>query len=173
MKLIVLTILVILGTVISGIYGGLQDQIAYTVSPEFFTKLRFPNMHIDPTVTPRWGAAMVGFKSTWDVGFILGGILSLAGYIHSQPRNMFKFTLHSFFIALTFAFLFSLIGLGIGGSDNDITPSSGITDLPHFYAVERMINFSKIGGVAGMFVGIFYHLYRKKKLEHITDPEKV
>jgi MFS family permease len=173
MKILVLIILVILGTLLSGIYGGLQDQIAYTVSPEFFTKLRFPNMHIDSSFPPRLGAAIVGFKSTWNVGFILGGILSMAGYIHSKPSNMFKFTIHSFFIALIFAFVFSLIGLGIGGSDNEVTANSVIVDLNHFYAVERMINFSKIGGVAGMFIGIFYQLYKKKKLENITYPEKI
>jgi hypothetical protein len=173
MKFIVLVLLVILGTLLSGIYGGLQDQIAYTVSPEFFTKLRFPNMHIDLTIPHRWGAAIVGFKSTVDVGFILGGILSLTGYIHTKPGNMFRYTIHSFFIALAFAFTFSLIGLGVGGSDNDIPTNTQIMDLPHFYAVERMINFSKIGGVAGMFLGIFYQVYRKKKGEPSVYPETI
>ena len=173
MKFLILFILVVLGTLMSGVYGGLQDQIAYTVSPEFFTKFRFQIMHIDPSVSGRWGAALVGFKSTWSVGLILGGILSLSGYIHSKPSNMFHFTVHSFFIALTCAFVFSMIGLAMGGEENDVTKNSQIIDKAHFQAVERMINFSKMGGVIGMFLGIFYQLYRKKRIENITSPEKV
>jgi MFS family permease len=173
MKFIVLVVLIVLGTLLSGIYGGLQDQIAYTVSPEFFTKFRFQIMNIDPSSSERWGAAQVGFLSTWSVGLLLGGVLSLAGYIHSKPGNMFKFTIQSFFIALSCAFVFSLIGLAMGGSDNDITSNSQIIDRPHFYAVERMINFSKMGGVIGMFIGIFYHLYKKKKTGHLTDIEQL
>jgi MFS family permease len=173
MKFIVLFILVVLGTLLSGVYGALQDQIAYTVSPEFFTKFRFQIMHIDPTVSGRWGAALVGFQSTWSVGLILGGILSLSGYIHSKPANMFYFTIQSFFIALACAFVFSIIGLAMDGSDNDVTKNSQIIDKAHFQAVERMINFSKMGGVIGMFIGIFYQLYRKKKQENISSLEKV
>jgi MFS family permease len=173
MKFLLLFILVVLGTLMSGIYGGLQDQIAYTVSPEFFTKFRFQLLHIDPSVSGRWGAALVGFQSTWSVGLILGGILSLSGYIHSKPRNMFHFTVHSFFIALTCAFVFSMIGLAIGGSGDEFNKNSQIIDKAHFQAVERMINFSKMGGVIGMFIGIFYQLYRKKGQENISNIGKL
>ena len=32
----------LLGAVLAGIYGAVHDQISYTISDEYFTKLKFP-----------------------------------------------------------------------------------------------------------------------------------
>jgi MFS family permease len=163
MKFAILILLLILGPVVAGIYGGLQDQIAYTVSPEFFTKFRFPIYNIAGDTNPRWGAAVVGFKNTWQVGLLLGGILSLMGMIHYDWQKMLKYTLSAFFISISVAFIFSLIGLAMGAGDTEISSGLNIIDKDHFLAVEKMNNFSKMGGVIGMLLGLFFHVYHRNK----------
>ncbi|HXA00414.1 MAG TPA: hypothetical protein VNW99_00395 [Cytophagaceae bacterium] len=163
MKFAVLIFLLILGPIVAGIYGALQDQIAFTVSPEFFTKFRFPISNIAEDTNPRWGAAIVGFKNTWQVGLLLGGILSLVGMIHYDWLKMVKYSSFSFLIALCSAFIFSLIGLAMGAGDSEISSGLNIIDKDHFLVVEKMNNFSKMGGVIGMLLGIFYHVYHRNK----------
>jgi hypothetical protein len=170
MKFAVLLILIFFGPLIAGAYGALHDQLAYTVSPEFFTKFRFPIFNIAPDTNPRWGAAVVGFKNTWQVGLVLGGILSVAGMIQFTWQKSFKYSVHAFFIALSCAFVFSLIGLAIGGGEREISTSLNIVDQEHFLAVERMNNFSKMGGVIGMLLGLFYHIFRRNKDKGLIDP---
>jgi hypothetical protein len=170
MKFAVLIFLLVLGPVAAGIYGAFQDQIAYTVSPEFFTKFRFPIYNISGDTNPRLGAAIVGFKNSWQVGLLLGGILSLVGMIHYDWIKMLKHTAYAFVIALTVAFVFSLIGLAMGAGDSEISSSLNIIDKNHFLAVERMNNFSKMGGVIGMLLGIFYHVYSRNKDKGLIAP---
>jgi MFS family permease len=169
MKFAVLIFLLVLGPVAAGIYGAFQDQIAYTVSPEFFTKFRFPIFNVTGDVNPRWGAAIVGFKNSWQVGLLLGGILSLMGMIHFDWIKMAKHTLYAFLIALVVAFIFSLIGLAIGPGESEISSSLNIIDKDHFLAVEKMNNFSKMGGVIGMLLGLFYHVYSRNKDKALFD----
>jgi hypothetical protein len=169
MKFAILLALLILGPLVGGFYGALHDQIAYSVSPEFFTKFRFGIYNIAPDTNPRWGAAIVGFKNTWQVGLLLGGILSLAGMIQFDWQRMLKYTIHAFLIALFSAFIFSLIGLAISAGEREISSSLNIIDKESFLAVERMNNFSKMGGVIGMLLGLFYHVFRRNKDKVFSD----
>jgi hypothetical protein len=169
MKFAILLALLILGPIVAGFYGALHDQVAYSVSPEFFTKFRFGIFNIMPDTNPRWGAAIVGIKNTWQVGLILGGILSLAGMIQFDWQRMLKYTIHAFLIALFSAFIFSLIGLAIGAGEREISSSLNIIDKDAFLTVERMNNFSKMGGVIGMLLGLFYHVFRRNKDKVFTD----
>jgi MFS family permease len=169
MKFAILLFLLVLGPIAAGIYGALQDQIAYTVSPEFFTKFRFPIFNIADDTNPRWGAAIVGFKNSWQVGLLLGGILSVVGMIHYDWFKMVKHTSAAFLIAIMVAFIFSLIGLAMGAGESEISSTLNIIDKGHFLAVERMNNFSKMGGVIGMLIGLFYHVYCRNKDKVLPD----
>jgi hypothetical protein len=169
MKFAILLVLLILGPLVAGTYGALHDQVAYSVSPEFFTKFRFGIFNIAPDTNPRWGAAVVGFKNTWQVGLILGGILSLAGMIQYDWQRMLKYTIHAFLIALFSAFILSLIGLVIGTGETEISSGLNIIDKESFLSVVRMNNFSKMGGVIGMLLGLFYHVFRRNKDKVFTD----
>jgi hypothetical protein len=169
MKFAILLLLLFLGPLVAGTYGAFHDQIAYTVSPEFFTKFRFQIFNIADDTNPRWGAAIVGFKNTWQVGLILGGILSLGGMIQYDWQRMLKYTLQAFMIALCSAFVLSMLGLVIGGGERELSSSLHIIDKQSFLAVERMNNFSKMGGVIGMLLGLFYHIFRRNKDKIFAD----
>jgi hypothetical protein len=65
MKFIIFVLLFIAICFISGIYGFLHDQISYTVSPEYFTHLKFHQFNIPNSLYNRIGAGIVGIMATW------------------------------------------------------------------------------------------------------------
>lgn len=159
--------MVIAGALMAGLYGSLYDQLTYTISPEFFTKYRFMQSQFndESTMNPRLGAAIIGFLNTWQAGLIIGGILSLAGLITLNYQKMLSFTIHAFIITLAVAFIAGIIGWGVGElpGQEPPDPSLNIVDKVSFNTVENMNNFSYAGGVIGMFIGIFYQVYKHKK----------
>ena len=53
------------GALIAGAYGILHDQITYTISPEYFTKLKFEQFHYANFGLPRRVfVGEVGFLAT-------------------------------------------------------------------------------------------------------------
>jgi hypothetical protein len=164
MKILFLFLLVLLAALLGGIYGALYDQITYSISPEFFTKFRFHNSGIDPSSSERIGAATVGFLNTWKTGLVIGALLSFAGLINKDHNLMFKYTLRAFILTLFIAFIAGMIGWSIGSLANQADPeaSLGILDKEAFKTVVNMNNFGYAGGVIGMFLGIFYQLYKHR-----------
>ena len=165
MKILVLFLLIVLAAVAGGMYGALYDQITYSISPEFFTKFRFTasTFNIDPSAG-RLGAAKVGFLNTWKTGLVIGGILALTGLINREIKMMIGNTSRAFMLVLTVAFIVGLIGWSVGPlpGQADPDPALNITDREAFKTVINMNNFSYAGGVIGMFLGIFYQLYKHK-----------
>ena len=169
MKIIVFLSLVIIAAVCGGLYGAFHDQISYTVSPEFFTKFRFKTQQIDASYQGRVGAAVIGWRNTWTIGMILGGILAMVGFIHVDYKKMFRVTLQAIGIAIGIAFIFAVLGLLFGYLFN--TPYKGQGRLPdgilfpkQFVIVSTMHNFSNVGGVVGMFCGIYWQVFSRKRL---------
>ena len=64
------------------IYGGINDQITVTISPEYFLYAKELTKVVgDPPSSPlalHWAAAKVGFMATWSAGLIFGVVLLLA-----------------------------------------------------------------------------------------------
>jgi hypothetical protein len=55
----------VLGAVCAGIYGVLHDQISFTISPEYFTKVKFRQFgYADFGGPPRVFAGEIGFLAT-------------------------------------------------------------------------------------------------------------
>jgi len=63
----------VLGALIAGCYGVLHDQITYSISAEYFTRLKFLQFHYaDFRFPARVFVAEIGFLATWWVGLIAG-----------------------------------------------------------------------------------------------------
>jgi len=170
MRLVVFIALVFISSISAGLYGVLYDQLSYSISPEFFERLRFPadGYHLADTVHPRLKAAYAGWTHTWGVGFILGGILAIAGLIHHNIRRMFSVTLIAFFISLAMALVFGMVGLYMGGTANGgddvyLALPPDLKDPRHFMMVQNMQNFSYVGALVGIFIGLLYQLYIRNK----------
>ena len=68
------------GSLLAGLYGAAHDQLSYTLSPEYFTKLKAPQFwYADFGWPPRVFAAEVGFLAGWGVGLIAGWLLARVG----------------------------------------------------------------------------------------------
>lgn len=168
MKILTFLVLVVLSSVLAGLYGALHDQLTYSISPEFFTDYRFQIFNIDPAMDDRLGAAIVGFKNTWKVGAVLGGILALVGMLHPTFEEMYKYTLQSFLITLAAAFMATLLGIAFIRSvdipADQMEIMSGSIDNPaKFSKVVMVNNFGYVGAIIGMFMGIGWQVYQTKK----------
>lgn len=177
-----LLLIVLLSPLLGGMYGILHDQITYTISHEYYTKFKFIQFGIEswgmgvnigtpeaPEIElqhPRVGVAIVGFLATWWVGLFIGCILGPVGLIHRDGGRMFRITMKAVLITVGVALSFGLAGLLYG--------SLVSADLPHrflpdnlanrtsFIMVGSMHNFSYLGGVIGMMVGLVYSIRQRK-----------
>lgn len=69
--------LALTGMIIAGIFGILHDQITYTLSPEYFTRMKFDQFRsADFGLPPRVFVSEIGFLATWWVGLIGGWFLA-------------------------------------------------------------------------------------------------
>ena len=114
-KLIVYLLLVFVAIGIAGTYGMLHNQISYTVSPEYFTKFKFDQFHLlNENIPERIRASTVGFMASWWMGFPIGLIAGLAGFIQKGPRQMLRISIEAMLVAVLFTLLFGLCGLAYG-----------------------------------------------------------
>lgn len=183
-KFLSLILILIIAPVLGGIYGILHDQITYSISPEYYSKFKFIQFGLEnwglgenigtienPEIqleNPRFGAGIVGTLATWWVGMIIGIILGLVGLIHKSGKMMFKATLKSFVLTIGIALLTGIIGLGYGklflteNRPNWNLPEN-LIDFDSFIMVGSMHNFSYLGGLLGLIVGIIYGVREKRK----------
>lgn len=160
--------IVVLGTVLAGLYGALHDQLSYTIGPEYFTKNKFPRLGLEKSVekgalTPRQGAAVVGITSAWWAGTLSAAILGLVGMIHAE-RAMFRRTCRALLLTLGVAMVVGLLGLGFGllGLGDLIAVLTGRIDYfdgrfdhpTRVLAVQTMHGFSYFGGFLGLLIAL-------------------
>lgn len=168
---------------IAGIYGILHDQFTYTISPEYFTKFKFEQFGIleyviSSSYSSRAGVAYVGWMATWWTGLPVGIILGLTGLLHAQWKPMLKITLKAILLTIGITLLTGLIGLSYGWVYLSHQPADdwlpkGLTDPASFIMAGSMHNFSYLGGLIGLIVGVVFQVTRKKqdimKLEVTED----
>jgi hypothetical protein len=157
----------------AGIYGFLHDQISYTVSPEYFTRLKFYQFNIPNSLHNRIGAGIVGVMATWWMGLIIGIIIIPIGLIIPKWKNYLKIMLNAFiYITITaltiaiIALIFGLIKYNTSNLPNFNIPN-GVEDKVKFCIVGNMHNFSYIGGIVGMIVGIIYITIKNIKIRRM------
>lgn len=170
----VFLLILMIGSVVAGLYGILHDQLTYTISPEYYTKFKFIQFGLaDPSTTeavfskPRFSVATVGFRATWWMGLLIGLVLAWTGRVHKDPKKMFKHTVTALFITLIVAFATGLVGLAYGKyhlakTGVDWWLPEHLKDIENFIAVGSMHNFSYFGGLAGMCAGILYSLSKRE-----------
>jgi len=159
----------VLGAVLAGFYGVLHDQVTYSISHEYFTRLKFSQFrYADFGLPPRVFVAEIGFMATWWVGFIAAWFIARIT-VPALPRAAaFRHTVRGFLIIFASAFAAALIGYTLSllhGSDysawEDLASTLGILDLPSFVRVAYIHNASYLGGLMGLFAAII--CLRKRK----------
>ncbi len=169
----------VLGAVIAGFYGVLHDQITYSISPEYFTRLKFLQFHYADFGFPhRFFVTEIGFLATWWVGLIAGWFLARVGVPAFPKKETRAGILRGFVIILAGAFITALVGFLLGlrlGSDSDLSnwqgfaDSRGVVDLPRFVRVAYIHNAGYLGGLVGLIIALFQLRRRKRH----TAPDRL
>jgi hypothetical protein len=155
----------VVGSLLAGLYGIAHDQVTYSISSEYFTRLKFPQFrYANFGLSPRTFVAEIGFLATWWVGFFAAWFIARVTVPAFPRATAFRYSLRGFLIVFVFAFATSIVGYVLGslhGSDysgwEDLASELGIVDLPNFVRVAYIHNASYLGGLLGL-VGAIVHL---------------
>jgi hypothetical protein len=154
----------ILGAVLAGLYGVLNDQVTYSISHEYFTRLKFSQFHYaDFGLPPRIFVAEIGFLAAWWVGFVAAWFIARITVPAFPRAAAFRHSLRGFLIILAFAFAAAIVGYVLSllhGPDysawEDLAATLGVADLPSFVRVAYIHNAGYLGGLIGLIVAILY-----------------
>jgi hypothetical protein len=154
----------LIGALVAGGYGMLHDQVTYSISPEYFTNLKFRQFHYaDLGLGDRVFASTVGFLATWWVGLIIAWFLARR-FIPRQSRTQaYRQIGTGFACVFAFGVLSGLVGFAYGlwrGPDADYSSwlwafrRFEITDTWSFVRVAYIHNASYLGGAVGLIVAL-------------------
>jgi hypothetical protein len=156
----------VLGALVAGFYGIVHDQITYSISAEYFARLKFLQFHYaDFGWPPRFFVAEIGFLATWWVGLIAGWFLARVALPKVPPPLARLYIFHGFAIILSCAFAASFLGFGLGllrGPNADYSAwqgfvtTHGVVDLPSFVRVAYIHNASYLGGLFGLIIALVH-----------------
>jgi len=149
-----------LGAVIAGLYGIVHDQITYTISPVYFTRLKFKQFHYADFGLPlRVFVGEIGFLATWWVGLVAGWVLARVTAPHAEPRRVLALSLRGFAIIIGFAVAGAAITFAYDVLRTPDPESSrfakfahriGVNDIPAFTRVACIHNASYLAGFLGV-----------------------
>jgi len=165
----------LLGAAVASIYGILHDQVTYSISPEYFTKMKFHQFDYANFGWPRRVfVAEVGVLATWWVGFVAGWFMAriLVPAIGAGTRLIMRGMAVMFAVAFAGSatgFLLGLRRVHDPNMDNWIAyhAALGIDDLKGFVEVAYIHNASYIGGLCGLLVALIY-LWRSAKAKGVS-----
>jgi len=179
-KLAVYLLFIGLAVLAAGLFGVAHNQISYTVSPEYFTKFKFWQFHLNDSPLPEQiRASLVGFLAAWWMGIPLGLLIGAAGFMHHGHRRMLRVLLWSLAIATTFTLLFVLGGLlyGIKQAEHiDVTQYANwyipenVTDLRSYLCAGYMHDAAYLGGLLAVFAAWAFNIVVKLRTQEAVPP---
>jgi hypothetical protein len=140
---------------IAGTFGILHDQITFTISPEYFTRMKFDQFRAADFGFPqRVFVAEIGFLGTWWAGLIAGWFLArIAVPKFASPEKRVVQAMAIIVMITTFIGIVGyLIGPAIFENHSDwreALDSLGVTDITSFNRVAA----THLGSYAGAFLG--------------------
>ena len=162
----------VVGGLLAGIYGIGHDQITYTISPEYFTNLKFDQFYYaDLGFSDRGFVAEIGFLATWWVGFFAAWFIARMTVPAFSRAEAFRLALRSFGIVLAVAVAGAVAGWLLGVlHDSDyskwepLTSLLQVSDVRSFVCVAYIHNAGYLGGLAGLIASLFAIWRRKQAL---------
>jgi hypothetical protein len=155
-----------LGAILAGAYGALHDQVSYSISPEYFTKMKFDQFsYANFGWTHRVFASEVGVLASWWVGLIGGWILARLGLDRLSWPERRRHISKAFAIVFATAMIVGAIGLALGTSVAHHTDLTGwkdwrdnldLHDLPSFVIVAYLHWASYLGALLGIVLAAVY-----------------
>lgn len=169
----------VLGAAIAGIYGIIHDQITYSISEEYFTRLKFIQFaYADLGYPPRVWVGTIGFLASWWVGFFAGWFLARICYSEKRDRLQWNLILRGIMIMLACTAISGLIGCMLVILDHYDHESwsiaanmLGVHNIKAFTTVAFIHNGGYLGGLIGFIIAVIVCKRRMKTLD--TRTEKV
>ena len=154
----------LMGALIASVYGALHDQITYTISHEYFTKVKFIQFgYADFGLSDRIFAATVGILATWWVGFFAGWFFARIAVPRTSQAVAQKICLGGFAIMVAFVITAAAVGWGLAQVRGDDYANwmpliwlNEIADYEPFVTVAYIHNANYIGGAIGFTVAIVF-----------------
>jgi hypothetical protein len=179
-KFAIVNITVFTCILFAGIYGIVHDQITYCISHEYFTKFKYEQFGFDPTWFggDRQTVAVIGFLATWWTGLVIGLAIGLTALIFKDHRTMWKSVKRTIPIVFCFAVVSALIGYVYGKlvltkTGVDWWLPDNLIDRNDFIVVGSIHNFSYLGGLVGLTVGIGYLIRLKNRYQSFLKSSNV
>lgn len=162
--------LTLYSVIAAAIFGAVHDQVSYSVSPEYFTLLKFQQFHlVDLDLPLRLKAALVGVLATWWMGLPLGlGLAFAAIRWHGEAA------ITAYWRVLPWLMLVALAGAGIGlaagyWQTQDLTQFAhkrlpvGLQDVRSYLTVGLMHKASYLSGGVALAVGWLQLYWRRPR----------
>ncbi len=148
-------LLALAGSLIAGTYGIIHDEVTYTISPEYFTRMKFEQFRAaDFGFPPRVFVAEIGFLATWWVGLIAAWFLArvaLRKFEH-PGRQVIKAMLAIMGVTLVFGITGYFVGPSLYADLpgwSEALGKMGVTDPEAFHRVAGIHLGSYAGALAG------------------------
>lgn len=155
-----------IGGLLGGLYGIAHDQITYTISPEYFTKIKFKQFdYADLGFGDRFFVGTIGFIAVAAVGFLAAWFLARRHIPNQEWAVAYRKIRKSVLIVFAFALAFGVLGYLLGvfrGETTDpsfwdwVTQPLEIQDVPGFVTVAIIHYAGYIGGFVGLVVGLVF-----------------
>ncbi len=157
----------VVGALLAGVFGIVHDQISYTISPEYYERMKFDQFaYADVGLTGRWLVAQIGFLATWWVGFIAGWFLARVG----RSERRWTANLRSLAWVMAGAVGASVLGVVMGPwflgrslSWSESLAAIGVTDPEGFNRVAGMHTGTYVGAVIAWVVVLVVRMRRNRR----------
>lgn len=140
---------------IAGCFGVIHDQITYTISPEYFTRMKFDQFRAADFGFPaRVFVAEIGFLATWWVGLIAAWFLARIALPKFESPGKRVMKAMAVIVAITAVFGAGGYFAGPSLFDGragwaDALQEMGVTDVRSFHQVAGI----HLGSYAGALLG--------------------
>jgi len=172
-KFAIFCLIVLVATVVASIYGVGHDQVTYSISPEYYTKFKFIQFNLADSAAaqhmtqPRSAVVLTGVKATWWMGVLIGVVLGLVAFIFPDADSMFSYALRALGLVLLVTIVAGVVG---GFYGQHMLAKEGVSwwmpadlrDRTAYITVGSIHNFSYVGGMVGLLVGIVFLVLRKR-----------
>ena len=152
----------LLGALAAGLYGILHDQVTYSISPEYFTNVKYLQFdYLNPDLPDRVRVAQIGFLATWGMGFIGAWFMARLSVPRHPFRQALRLCLFGFAIMFAATLAAGMIGWTLGewhgpdyGRWEPFIHQFGVEDLPAFVQVAYIHNAGYMGAFTGLLAAL-------------------
>ncbi|WP_299414645.1 hypothetical protein [uncultured Sulfitobacter sp.] len=143
-----------------------HNQISYTVSPAYFHEFKFRQFGIDTGLHNRIGASLVGFMASWWMGLVIGVPIYIAALFVKGTKPFVKSFVGAALLVVATTLLVGIAALVVSfvtvGPDTLPPWMRGrqVSDPVAFARAGTMHNFSYLGGLIGLFLGLIYTIWQ-------------